>query len=84
MHDHPVTHDTNELLSPEDVCRVLKLGRTVVYRLLNSGSIPSIRIGNQHRVRRGDLDAYLSAQAPRQHAAVSAPLPVEADHGRQF
>jgi excisionase family DNA binding protein len=48
-----------ELLSITDVCQELGMGRSSVYRRIQSGKIPSVRLGRTIRVRRKDLEGYL-------------------------
>jgi excisionase family DNA binding protein len=48
------------LLRPVDLVGLLQLSRAQVYLLLASGEIPSIRIGRLRRIRRQDLDEWLS------------------------
>jgi len=39
-----------DVLRPEDVQRILRVGRNTVYKYLSAGEIRSIRIGNQYRI----------------------------------
>ena len=48
-----------ELLSIQEVCQELKMGKSWVYRRLKSGEIPSIKLGHNIKVRRKDLEEYL-------------------------
>jgi excisionase family DNA binding protein len=48
-----------ELLSIQDLCQELKMGKSWVYRRLKSGQIPSIKLGHNIKVRRKDLEEYL-------------------------
>ena len=50
---------SSRLLSPSEVCQELKADRASVYRRLRSGEIPSLKLGNALRVRRGDLEEYM-------------------------
>ena len=45
-----VTSEYGDILRPEDVQKILHVGRNTVYRYLAEGTIKSIRIGNQYRV----------------------------------
>jgi excisionase family DNA binding protein len=47
------------LLSVEEVCEALGMGKSWVYRRLRSGEIPSVRLGRSIKVRRQDLEEYL-------------------------
>ena len=48
-----------EWYSPDELWRWLGLGRTKTYELLQSGEIPSYKIGRVRRVRRQDIEAWL-------------------------
>jgi excisionase family DNA binding protein len=50
------------LLSITDVCRELGMGKSWVYRRIQSGEIPSVKLGRNIKVRREDLEGYLEAQ----------------------
>lgn len=49
------------LLTVPQVCSTLAVGRDTVYRLINTGALPSLKIASLRRVRRSDLDSYLAA-----------------------
>ena len=48
-----------KLLTVDDVCEYLGLGRTVVYETVRTGDIPHIRIRGRIRVSEDDLLDYL-------------------------
>jgi excisionase family DNA binding protein len=50
------------LLSPAEVCQELGEERTVVYRRLRSGEIPSLKLGHALKVRQTDLQEYMNRQ----------------------
>jgi len=54
-----------ELFSVMEVCQELGMGKSWVHRKIKSGEIPSIRLGNNIKVRRKDLEEYL--ESSRQH-----------------
>ena len=65
-----------ELLSITEVCQELRMGKSWVYRRIQSGEIPSVKLGHNIKVRREDLEEYLEGQrtgplpqSPRQLAA---------------
>ena len=58
-----------DLLSITDVCQELGMGKSWVYRRIQSGEIPSVKLGRNIKVRREDLEAYLNAQ--RYHPSIS-------------
>jgi excisionase family DNA binding protein len=49
------------LMSPEDLTKVLGLGRTRTYELLSNGTIPCVRIGRLRKVRRTDVDKFIES-----------------------
>jgi excisionase family DNA binding protein len=48
-----------EWFSAEDLRRWLGLGKTKVQELLQTGEIPSYRIGRVRRIRRADVEYFL-------------------------
>ena len=50
----------NEYLTPREVMELLAIGRNTFYRLVNSGELPAFRIGKLWRVRRADLEHWMS------------------------
>ena len=50
------------LLSIDEVCRALGMGKSWTYRRIKSGEIPSVKLGRSIKVRREDLDKYLESQ----------------------
>ena len=51
--------ETRQLLKAADVARILNISRSLVYRLLQRGKIPSIRINQSVRVDPGDLQQFI-------------------------
>jgi len=51
--------EMEELLKPDEVASILKISKAKAYSLLNSGEIPTVRIGVLLRVRRADLEWYI-------------------------
>lgn len=48
------------LLRIEDAARLLSLGRTTVYLLMESGELPSIKCGSARRIPRAALEAWVA------------------------
>ena len=48
------------LVGPEDVTRVLGIGRTKVYELIRSGALRSVRVGGLRRVPVAALDEFVA------------------------
>ncbi len=51
-----------DLLSIDDVCQELGMGKSWVYGRIKSGEIPSVKLGRNIKVRQEDLEAYLEGQ----------------------
>jgi len=51
-------HDLR-LLSVDEVCEVLGMSKSWVYRHIRNGDIPSVRLGGSTKVKRTDLAEYL-------------------------
>ena len=51
--------DELHLLSIDEVCKALGMGKSWTYRKIKSGEIPSIKLGRSIKVKRQDLDQYL-------------------------
>lgn len=54
-----------ELLSIEEVCRGLGMGKSWTYRRIKSGEIPSVKLGRAIKVKREDLEKYLESHRHR-------------------
>ena len=50
----------NKLLTVNEVCKALSIGKTTGYKLLREKSIPSGKIGNKILVRETDLQNYIN------------------------
>lgn len=48
------------LLTVPELATVLRIGRNTAYRLVDAGSIPSIKIGRQIRIYREDVIRFVS------------------------
>jgi excisionase family DNA binding protein len=49
-----------ELLTIREACDRLKLSRASLYRLIQSGQLPTVRIGRSRRVVNEDLDRFIA------------------------
>jgi excisionase family DNA binding protein len=47
------------LLKPVEVASLLGISKSFAYRLLQTGEIPTVRLGKACRVRPQDLEAYI-------------------------
>lgn len=51
------------LLTVGEVASLMRVSNMTVYRLIKSGQLSAIRVGKNYRIRRGDVDRYLSDRA---------------------
>lgn len=42
-----------------EVARLMRVSNMTVYRLIRSGALPAVQIGNRYRVRESDVHKYL-------------------------
>ena len=45
-----------------EVATVLRVSNMTVYRLVQSGALPAVRVGRSYRIREEDVDRYLAGQ----------------------
>jgi excisionase family DNA binding protein len=45
-----------------EVAAALRVSTMTVYRLVQSGQLPAVRIGRSYRIREEDVDRYLGEQ----------------------
>ena len=48
-----------DVLDVDDLCKALGIGKNTCYKLLKSGSIKSMRIGNVHKIPKVWLIEYI-------------------------
>lgn len=53
------------LLTVGEVAGIMRVSNMTVYRLIKSGQLSAIRVGKNYRIRRMDVDKYLSDRAVR-------------------
>jgi excisionase family DNA binding protein len=51
------------LINIKDGARQLGVGITKMYELINTGDIPTVKIGASRKIRQADLDAYIASLA---------------------
>ena len=49
-----------EFLLLDSICSKLHIGKTTVYRLIQSGQLPACKIGGKWQIKQTDLDSYLA------------------------
>lgn len=63
----------SELLTAKQVQDLLKIDRTTIYRMLKDGRLNGVKVGQQWRFPREDVDALLSGASPQPGAAAEPP-----------
>jgi excisionase family DNA binding protein len=56
--------EATDWLTPKDLQHQLRIGERLCYRLLRTGVIPSVRIGNLYRVRKEVLEELRDQATP--------------------
>lgn len=54
-----ILKEYKDVLTFKELKTILKVGRNTCYRLLQTGIIPSIRIGSNYRIAKVDVINYL-------------------------
>jgi excisionase family DNA binding protein len=60
MASQPVEGTPSRFMTVGEVASVLRVSNMTVYRLINAGELPAVRIGRSFRVRSEDFDQYLA------------------------
>ncbi len=68
-----------ELLTTKQLQEILKVDRTTIYRMADSGRIPAIKVGNQWRFPREQIEVWLWKQSAAAQAREAGP-----GEGQQF
>ena len=55
-----VSHAQARFLTVSEVADLLRLSPMTVYRLINKGELPAVRIGKSFRLREDDVDRYIA------------------------
>jgi len=45
-----------------EVATLLRVSNMTVYRLVQAGQLPAVRVGRSYRIREDDVDKYLAGQ----------------------
>ncbi len=65
-------HKMDDLLTTRQLMDLLHLDRTTIYRMLNDGRLPGVRVGGQWRFSRQTVDAVLEGQTVNGAAEAAA------------
>lgn len=55
-------NESSKLMTLEELCEVLMIGRSAAYHLLNSGAIKCFRVGRVWKIPRECVDDYIREQ----------------------
>lgn len=69
------TSEHEAFLTTEEVLDYLQVNLRTVYRLIDAGKLPAVRVGRQWRFRRKDIDAWLDRQHQAAPAVAASPAP---------
>ena len=53
-------HARPKFLTVGEVADILRVSNMTVYRLINAGDLPAVRVGKSYRLREDDVDKYLA------------------------
>lgn len=51
----------SELLTPDEVSKILKVGYRTVLDMINTGLLEAIKIGRQYRIPQNSLNSYIKS-----------------------
>jgi excisionase family DNA binding protein len=54
--------EMKKLLTLQQVAQRLQISETTLYKLARKGKIPAIKVGNQWRFKKEDIDKWLESQ----------------------
>jgi excisionase family DNA binding protein len=60
--ENPMSAQSDEILTIDEVAAYLKTGKRTVYRLAAAHKIPAFKLGGTWRFRRGDLDQWIASR----------------------
>jgi excisionase family DNA binding protein len=55
----------SNLLTVAEVAQAMRVSNMTVYRLIKSGEMPAVRVGNSYRIREAEVERYLAARSVR-------------------
>ncbi len=58
----PRIESESSFVTVAEVARLLRVSNMTVYRLVQGGQLPAVRIGRSYRIREADVDRYLADQ----------------------
>ncbi|MCL2395662.1 MAG: helix-turn-helix domain-containing protein [Acidimicrobiaceae bacterium] len=61
----PADEGRTRYVTVAEVAAQLRVSNMTVYRLVQSGALPALRVGRSYRIREDDVDRYLAQQYTR-------------------
>jgi excisionase family DNA binding protein len=58
----PTNEGRTRYVTVAEVADQLRVSNMTVYRLVQAGAIPALRVGRSYRIREDDVDRYLAEQ----------------------
>lgn len=52
----------DELLTIEELARYLKISKHTLYKMVEKGKLPALKIANQWRFKKGDINKWVEKQ----------------------
>ncbi|MEP7116110.1 MAG: helix-turn-helix domain-containing protein [Acidobacteriota bacterium] len=69
----PTTPEHEAFLTTDEVLAYLQVNLRTVYRLIDAGKLPAVRVGRQWRFRRKDIDTWLDRRPQPERPTPPAP-----------
>jgi len=54
-----MVEEFSEIMTLEETAKYLKIGKSTLYKMAREGKIPAVKIANQWRFRKEDIDKWL-------------------------
>lgn len=54
--------DTKQIYSVNDLIEMFQFSRKTIRKYIQNGELRAVQIGNQYRIRKEDLDAFLDSK----------------------
>jgi len=61
----------SEIMTLEETAKYLKIGKSTLYKMAREGKIPAVKIANQWRFRKEDIDRWLQEIIKKKEKATS-------------
>ena len=56
----------NEILTTEEVCKLLRISRQTVYKLVDQGKLPGTKVGQSYKFLKSELIGFLKGGGAQQ------------------